>query len=602
MWVGLPVVGLLLLVGAGLALARSAPAGAPPTAAEAPLGDAFTYQGELVRGDEPVSESCQLAFRLYDAADGGLQVGDPITTTVAVVDGLFTVALDFGAGAFPGEARWLGIAVQCPGDAVFTTFPERQALTAAPYALYAKTAASALAAHRLAQDFVLHSGESVSAGDLVTFMKGEAYGSARRWSDPSLFTTYAYLFRVAALSETDFVIAYRPAFPEHGTVISGTLSGGEVILGSPSVFNPGNTSDIAVAALSETAVVIAFRDSGNSDRGTAIVGTLSGGGWTWSDASVFNAASTGGIAVAALSATDLVVVYTDHGNSGYGSAIHGTYSGGVWSWGNESVFNPAYAYHTRVAALSATDFVVTYRDAGNADQGTAIAGTVQGADINWSSGSIFNPAGTNSIDIAALSATDFVVAYYDYGDSRLGTAIVGTLAGGDFTWGSPSVFNPGNTTSIAVAALSETAWVVAYQDVDNDDQGTAITGELVDGGLIWSREGVFHPARASGTGVAALPAAGFVVVYQDVATSNDNLVRVPDRMERRPIGIAQHTAAGGETVTVVIDGVSAAHSGLIPGQVYYWQGDGSLGITPTRERVGLSLSASELLLDHLWPQ
>lgn len=73
-------------------------------------------------------------------------------------------------------------------------------------------------------------------------------------------------------------------------------------------------------------------------------------------------------------------------------------------------------------------------------------------------------------------------------------------------------------------------------------------------------------------------------------------------MERRPIGIAKNAAAGGDTVTVVIEGVSEVHSGLIPGQVYYWQDDGSLGITPTWERVGLALSATELWLDHLWPQ
>jgi hypothetical protein len=101
-----------------------------------PLGSAFTYQGQLRMEDEPVSDDCALAFRLYDEGAGGNQVGSAITATVPINDGLFTVSLDFGSGAFNGEGRWLGILVQCPGDVDFADLG-RQALTAAPYALHA---------------------------------------------------------------------------------------------------------------------------------------------------------------------------------------------------------------------------------------------------------------------------------------------------------------------------------------------------------------------------------------------------------------------------------------------------------------------------------
>jgi hypothetical protein len=113
----------------------------PPGSIEAQavaLGTVFTYQGKLEDESGPVSEECQMAFRLYDGA-GGAQVGDPLTHTVPISDGLFTAALDFGSGAFTGDARWLGIRVQCPGDTGFTDLG-RQELTAAPYALYASTA------------------------------------------------------------------------------------------------------------------------------------------------------------------------------------------------------------------------------------------------------------------------------------------------------------------------------------------------------------------------------------------------------------------------------------------------------------------------------
>ncbi len=103
------------------------------------LGTAFSYQGQLTQNGSPVSGECSLAFRLYDQANEGAQVGSPITRTILITDGIFTVALDFGASVFTGDARWLGILVQCSDDTAYTDLG-RQALTAAPYALYAARA------------------------------------------------------------------------------------------------------------------------------------------------------------------------------------------------------------------------------------------------------------------------------------------------------------------------------------------------------------------------------------------------------------------------------------------------------------------------------
>jgi hypothetical protein len=59
----------------------------------------------------------------------------------SVSDGLFTVQLDFGSNAFTGDARWLQISVRCPaGSGDWTTFTDRQELTATPYALFAANA------------------------------------------------------------------------------------------------------------------------------------------------------------------------------------------------------------------------------------------------------------------------------------------------------------------------------------------------------------------------------------------------------------------------------------------------------------------------------
>jgi hypothetical protein len=100
------------------------------------LGSAFTYQGQLKKSGQAYNGACDFQFSLHDAATGGEQVGGLLTKSgVNVADGVFAVKLDFGAGAFSGDARWLQAAVKCPGDERFFIFNARQELTPAPYAL-----------------------------------------------------------------------------------------------------------------------------------------------------------------------------------------------------------------------------------------------------------------------------------------------------------------------------------------------------------------------------------------------------------------------------------------------------------------------------------
>lgn len=119
----------------GLYLAN-ATAQAEETSPLAELGTSFTYQGQLRQNGNLINSSCDFEFRLYDASSGGSQIGTTQTkTNVSVSNGVFTEVLDFGAGAFDGKARWLGISVRCPtGSGSYTALNPRQPLTAAPYA------------------------------------------------------------------------------------------------------------------------------------------------------------------------------------------------------------------------------------------------------------------------------------------------------------------------------------------------------------------------------------------------------------------------------------------------------------------------------------
>jgi len=119
-------------------------AGVSSVVAAAPLGTAFTYQGQLVQAGVPAGGSFDFQFKLFDVAVGGAQVGvDVARNGVAVDEGVFTIDLDFGGTAFDGQARFLEIRVRPAGGGGFTLLAPRQAIMATPYALRSSNADAA---------------------------------------------------------------------------------------------------------------------------------------------------------------------------------------------------------------------------------------------------------------------------------------------------------------------------------------------------------------------------------------------------------------------------------------------------------------------------
>ena len=125
------IVGLLLLLGHGAAIRA------------APVGTGFTYQGRLTDANQPADGLYDFRFKLFDGLTDGNQVGITVdVNNVDVIDGYFTVGLDFGGdpNIFNGQARWLEIGVR-PGELndpnEYLILNPRQEVKPTPYALYA---------------------------------------------------------------------------------------------------------------------------------------------------------------------------------------------------------------------------------------------------------------------------------------------------------------------------------------------------------------------------------------------------------------------------------------------------------------------------------
>ena len=340
----------------------------------------------------------------------------------------------------------------------------------------------------------------------------------------SAITTYV---SVAALDSTHFVVGYRDSGnSDYGTAIVGAVSGTTISsYGAENVFNSATTDYISVAVLDSTHFVVGYRDSGNSEYGTAIVGAVSGTTISsYGAENVFNSAITNYISVATFDSTHFVVGYRDSGNLNYGTAIVGEVSGtAISSYGAENVFNSASTNYISVATLDSTHFVVGYRDYGNLNYGTAIVGEVSGTTISsYGAENVFNSDTALHISVAVLDSTHFVVGYRDYGNLEYGTVIIGEVSGTTISsYGAKNVFNSAITNYISVATFDSTHFVVGYRDSGNSDYGTAIVGE-VSGTTIssYGAENVFNSAITNYVSVAALGSTHFVVGYQDSGNSN----------------------------------------------------------------------------------
>lgn len=108
---------------------------------------AFTYQGRLSVDGAAASGVYDMRFTLFDAAVNGVAVAPPACLdNVQVTNGVFTAVIDFGKAFATSDTRAIQIEVRADtgqgcGDVTgFTMMDERQVVTSAPSALWARQA------------------------------------------------------------------------------------------------------------------------------------------------------------------------------------------------------------------------------------------------------------------------------------------------------------------------------------------------------------------------------------------------------------------------------------------------------------------------------
>ena len=409
------------------------------------------------------------------------------------------------------------------------------------------------------------------------------------FGSPSVFES-ADTDELAIAYDTDsdrVVIAYRDnGNSGYGTAVVGTVSATSITFGTPVVFESAATSQIAtVYDDNQDRVIIAYRDEGNLDYGTAIVGSVSGNTLNFGTPVVFESDPVLDIsATNAPSADRVVIAYRDEGNLDYGTAIVGSVSGSTIAFGTPVVFESAATSQIASTYAAASGrVVIAYRDEGNLDRGTAVVATVSGSTITYGAPVVYGTSATSWNALTYDSAAQrVVVAYRDGGNFNYGTSRVGTVSGTAISFGAAQVFE--SAASSAITATFNDAVnrvVIGYSDQGNGNYGTAVVGTVSGSTISFGTARAFESASTGQVVSVFDPTNNRVVhAYQDVANSDYGTAVVSTVSGSGVFVEGTQTLNGDGTLALSVDngrGGLVDASRLDGGEVWALDNDGVLG-------------------------
>ena len=394
------------------------------------------------------------------------------------------------------------------------------------------------------------SGTSLTFGSAVVFESGAvATGTTSSGSMGMCYDT----------SNNKIVISYSDSGnSSYGTAVVGTVSGTSISFGTPVVFYSGTAADTtATYDIAENKVLIAFRDGSDSNKGAAIVGTVSGTSIsfgtknTYANGQAFYTAS-----IYDETAEKHIVAFTDVSASFQGESFVGTISGTSVSFGSNVSFSSNAQHITLARDTVNNKTVFFYQDAVSSDAGQARVATLSGTTLSFGTEVTYKSTNVEQQGAAYdIASGKVIVAYRSGGDTGdPGKLRVGTVSGTDISFETEVEFNSGNTKTVSVAYnANQTKNVIAFKDTGDSDKGNSL-----------------------------------VYAIGSTTLTSENY-----------IGIARSGAA--DTAGVIIDTQGAIAdnlSGLTAGQSYYVQTDGTLSETADDPSVfaGTAVSATKLIV------
>ena len=401
------------------------------------------------------------------------------------------------------------------------------------------------------------------------------------------------------------IIAFRnTSNSNYGTAVVGTVNGNSISFGSNYVFESSAMLYPSVAYNStDNKIAIAFQNS--SEDGKAIIGTVAGNSISFVTSTRFLSSTTRDIRIVYDSANNkFVICFQDSNNSLTQKAIVATLTAAnQLSYGSETIVN-SNTSETDIAYDSGSGkIIVAYKDQDNGSYGTVRIGTVSGTSISFGSEVVFNSADTRYISVSYDSKNNKSAIFYaNFGNSENPNGIVGTVSGTSISFGTAVQWTTNNATRISSAYDSGTGlFVVSYRDASESNYGKVVAAEISGTNISFQNIVTFNLATEwtvlayDSVNKKSIVSFGNTLKSSVITSQNISTTLTAENY----IGISSGSYSNGATAKIQIVGsVDDAQSGLTAGQSYYAQIDGTLSTDPDDPNVfaGTAVSATKLIV------
>jgi len=339
-------------------------------------------------------------------------------------------------------------------------------------------------------------------------------------SNSTTFNDTTSYVSVCALSETKIVIAYRDiSGSNYGTAIVGDIANNIITFGSEQVFSMDEVQHVNIVSISSTKFVIVYQNKASWDyKGTSISGTVSGTTITYGSETFFNNASTNAIDSIKLDTDKFVVSFKDQGSGSVGKCVIGTLSGTSISYGSEYTFSNSYIHYSSVCALDTTHFVVCAKDFdGSVYHGVSFVGTVSGTSISYGSEQEFYSSDDiEYIHTCALDSNHIAIIFRK--GSQYGSCYIGTVSGNTISYGTRNDYKTTSINSQSLCMMDSETIIVAFNDVAGSGYVSVLKGTVSGNSVSFDDETVVDETSISSSGVIARNADSFIVGFSPQTT------------------------------------------------------------------------------------
>jgi uncharacterized membrane-anchored protein len=466
-------------------------------------------------------------------------------------------------------------------------------------------------------------GQDMNAGDLCKIINSggfKAYKYISRFiSSPTYMitggTNNSYISATRMTDTTAIIAFYDGGDSNKGKAVVATISGGTISMSTTTYLLTGGTTNTYISAtrMTDTTAIIAFRDEGDSNKGKAVVATISGGTISMSTPTYLLTGGTDNTYISATRMTDTtaIIAFRDVGDS-KGKAVVATISDGTISMSTPTYMITGGTNNSYISATRMTDTtaIIAFRDVGDS-KGKAVVATISDGTISMSTPTYMITGGTDNIYISATRMTDTTatIAFQDSGDSNKGKAVVATISGGTISMSTTTYLLTGGTTNTYISAtrMTDTTATIAFQDEGDSNKGKAVVATISGGTISMSTPTYMISGGTTNYYISAtrMTDTTAIIAFRDEGDSNKGkavVADIPPIYTYMLPAISNNTVTAGSAGTfsilkpyTKITNIGFSFTGAQP---YFIDATTSAWTTtPTNYYVGYALDTTSIMID-----